>query len=356
MRIGIIGCGGIGGVLAATLTRAGADVTPVVGNPKIADALRTHGYRVRELDGSEWSHACTRAPLLHASEADAPFDLVFVATQSTTLEAALVDARAKLADGAAVVTCQNGLPEERAAAIVGERVVGCVVGWGASMVEPGLYKRTSKGVLTYGKPTANAPDARAIAALTEAASPSVVVDDLAGVRWSKLAINCVTTTLGAIGGVPLGRLLSHRPIRRIALEVFAEVAAVAHAAGVKVQPVGGTLDIDKIAISEAERGLSFGSPSLAYKHSVLMAVGFKYRRLRSSMLYALERGRPPEIDFLNGEIVRRGAALGVATPVNAALVEAVRAVEARRASSSLALLRELHDRVIVGRAHERAAA
>lgn len=349
MRIAVIGCGGIGGVLAATLTRAGADVTPVVGNAKIAAALGAHGYRVRELDTSQWSQACTRAPLLHAAEAQAPFDLVFVATQSTTLQAALADARGRLADGAAVVTCQNGLPEERAQAIVGERVVGCVVGWGASMVEPGVYQRTSKGVLTYGKPSPRAPDARAIAALTEAASPSLVVEDLAGVRWSKLAINCVTTTLGAIGGVPLGRLLSHRPIRRIALEVFAEVAAVAHAAGVKVQPVGGTLDIDKIAISEAERALSFGSPSLAYKHSVLLAVGFKYRRLRSSMLYALERGRPPEIDFLNGELVRRGAALGVPTPVNGALVEAVRAIEARRAAPSLAALRELHDRVITGR-------
>ena len=58
MRIGIIGCGGIGGVLAATLTRAGADVTPIVGNPKIAQALATHGYRVRELDGTEWSQPC----------------------------------------------------------------------------------------------------------------------------------------------------------------------------------------------------------------------------------------------------------------------------------------------------------
>ena len=349
MRIAVIGCGGIGGVLAATLTRAGADVTPVVGNPRIAAALVEHGYRVRELDGTEWSQPCAHAPLIHASEADAPFDLVFVATQSTTLEAALTDARGKLADGAAVVTCQNGLPEERAAAIVGERVIGCVVGWGASMIEPGFYKRTSKGVLTFGKPTPGAPDPAPIARLTETASPSVVVDDLAGVRWSKLAINCVTTTLGAIGGVPLGKLLSHRPIRRIALEVFAEVAAVAQAAGVKVQPVGGTLDIDKIAISDAERGLSFGSPSLAYKHSVLLAVGFKYRRLRSSMLYALERGRPPEIDFLNGEIVRRGAALGVPTPVSAALVEAVRAIEARRGSSSLAALRAIHDRVIAAR-------
>ncbi len=346
MRIAVIGCGGIGGVLAATLTRAGADVTPIVGNPKIAAALGAGGYRVRDLDGSEWSQATGRAPLLHASEADAPFDLAFVATQSTTLEAALADARGKLTDDAVVVTCQNGLPEDRARAIVGDRVVGCVVGWGASMIEPGHYQRTSKGVLTFGRPTPSSPDPAAIATLTEAASPSLVVDDLAGVRWSKLAINCVTTTLGAIGGVPLGKLLSHRPIRRIALEVFAEVAAVAQAAGVKVQPVGGTLDIDKIAISEAERGLSFGSPSLAYKHSVLLAVGFKYRRLRSSMLYALERGRPPEIDFLNGELVRRGAALGVPTPVNAALVEGVRAIEAGRASSSLAALRAIHDRVI----------
>ncbi len=355
MRIAIIGCGGIGGVLAATLTRAGADVTPVVGNPKIAEALRTHGYRVRELDGTESTVPLGRQPLLHASEAEVLFDLAFVATQSTTLEAALTDARPRLADHATVVTCQNGLPEDRARAIVGERVLGCVVGWGASMVEPGHYKRTSKGVLTFGRPTGASPEAHKIAALGEAASPSLVVDDLAGVRWSKLAINCVTTTLGAIGGVPLGKLLSHRPIRRIALEVFAEVAAVAAASGVKVQPVGGTLDIDKIAISDAERGLSFGSPSLAYKHSVLLAVGFKYRRLRSSMLYALERGRPPEIDFLNGELVRRGAALGVPTPVNAALVEAVRAIEARRDSSSLMALRTLHDRVIGARAFRAAA-
>jgi 2-dehydropantoate 2-reductase len=349
MRIGVIGCGGIGGVLAATLTRAGADVTPIVGNPKIAAALGAGGYRVRELDGSEWSVPCKRAPLLHASEAEAPFDLAFVATQSTTLEAALVDARGALGDDAVVITCQNGLPEDRARAVVGDRVLGCVVGWGASMVEPGLYKRTSKGVLTFGRPTPTSPDAAAIATLSEAASPSLVVDDLAGVRWSKLAINCVTTTLGAIGGVPLGKLLSHRPIRRIALEVFAEVAAVAHASGVKVQPVGGTLDIDKIAISDAERGMSIGSPALAYKHSVLLAVGFKYRRLRSSMLYALERGRPPEIDFLNGEIVARGRALGVPTPVNAALVEAVRAIEAGRESSSLAVLRAIHDRVVATR-------
>jgi 2-dehydropantoate 2-reductase len=356
MRIAVIGCGGIGGVLAATLTRAGHDVTPVVGNAAIAEALTRDGYRVRELDGAEWAITPAEAPLLSTAEAPRPFQLAIVATQSTTLGVALEAARAHLTPDAIVVTCQNGLPEDRARAIVGERVLGCVVGWGASMVEPGVYARTSTGSLTLGRPTPSSPDAQSVADLLEAASPVVTVADLAGVRWSKLAINCVTTTLGAIGGVPLGRLLSHRPIRRLALEVFAEVAAVAAASGVAVQPVGGTLDIDKIAITEAERALSIGSPSLAYKHSVLLAVGFKYRRLRSSMLYALERGRPPEIDFLNGEIVRRGAAAGVPTPVNAALVAAVRAIESKRARSSIATLRELHDRVVRGRPSLSAAA
>jgi 2-dehydropantoate 2-reductase len=350
MKVVVIGCGGIGGVVAANLTRAGVDVTPVVGNPQIARAIDAHGLRVRELDGTEWSVPSARPPLVALAEDEGPFDLALLVTQSTTMEQALRDSLPYLAPDAPIVTMQNGLPEERAIAIAGDRVLGCVVGWGASMIEAGHYQRTSRGVLTFGKPTPTSPDPTRIARLCEAASPTVVIDDLAGVRWSKLAINCVTSTIGAVGGAPLGVLLSRRTVRRLALEVFAEVAAVARASNVKLTPVGGTLEIDKIAITDAERAMTFGSPSLAYKHSVLLAVGLKYRRMRSSMLYALERGRPPEIDYLNGEIVRRGELLGVPTPVSAALVERVKAIAAKRASSSVALLKELHDQVVAGRA------
>ncbi len=352
MRVAIIGVGGIGGVLAATLTRAGVDVTPVAGNADVASQIRQRGLTVRELDGSEWSAMPRVAPVLQLDATMGPFDVGIVATQNTTLERALQDLLPHLRVDAPIVTIQNGLPEDRARELVGDRVLGCVVGWGASMVEPGVYRRTSKGGLQIGRPAASALDERVanqVAVLLEAASPTTVVPDLAGVRWSKLAINCVTTTLGAIGGLPLGRLLSHRPIRRIALEVFAEVAAVAAAAGIKVLPVGGTLDIDRIAITDAERGQLIGSPSLAYKHSILLAVGFKYRRMRSSMLYALERGRPPEIDFLNGEIVRRGALLGVPTPMNEALVAEVQRLVRKETTSSLSLLRALYEDVVVGR-------
>ena len=184
-----------------------------------------------------------------------------------------------------------------------------------------------------------------VARLLGAASQTKVVDDLAAVRWSKLAINCATSTLGAVGGDTLGRLLQQRFVRRLALEVFAEVMAVARASGVKPAPVGGTLDIGRVAISAGERAQRIGSPSLLWKHSLLYAVGLKFRRMRSSMLYALERGRPPEIDFLNGELVRRGAALSVPVPVNTALVEAVGAIARRERRSELATLRAVFERV-----------
>ena len=386
MNVAVLGCGAIGGVLAACLTRAGLRVTPITGNPTIALALAQRGYRVRDLDGSTWSVMPSGTPLVSAADTGdatpAPFDLVILATQSTRLASALESVRPRLAPDAKVVVCQNGLPEDRAGQIVGaERVVGCVVSWGASMIEPGLYLRTSRGTCTLGRidrtdrtgrpdpidrpvpihavasapdsdPTAPVPappaaehDLTALAHLLECASPAHVATDFAGVRWSKLAINCCTTTIGAVGGAPLGPLLRHRFARRIALEVFAEVNAVARASGVTPAPVGGTLDIEKVSITDAERRLRLGSPSLFVKHSILLAVGFKYRRLRSSMLYALERGRPPEIDFLNGEVVRRGLALGVPTPVNQALVEAVRAIVAGQSKSSLSTLREVHRRI-----------
>ena len=375
MNVAVLGCGAIGGVLAACLTRAGVRVTPITGNPAIALALVEHGYRVQDVDGRSWSVLPSATPIVSAGDTGdgtpAPFDLVIVATQSTRLAAALESVRSRLAPNGKVIVCQNGLPEDRAARIIGgERVVGCVVSWGASMTEPGRYLRTSRGVCTLGRtasartsaavsldaPAAAADlaaadlaataDLAALARLLECASPAHVAEDFAGVRWSKLAINCCTTTIGAVGGAPLGPLLRHRFARRIALEVFAEVNAVARAAGVRPALVGGTLDIEKVSITAAERHLRVGSPSLFVKHSILLAVGFKYRRLRSSMLYALERGRPPEIDFLNGEVVRHGQALGVPTPMNHALVETIRRIAAGEAKSSLATLREVYDRIV----------
>ena len=93
-----------------------------------------------------------------------------------------------------------------------------------------------------------------------------------------------------------------------------------------------------MALSDIDRQRRFGSPSLFVKHALLFALALRYRRMRSSMAVAIERGRTPEIDYLNGEIVRRGMALGVATPLNAALVGLIHDIVAKRQQPGLATL------------------
>ena len=343
MKAVVVGVGGVGGILAARLARAGVDVVPVTGNAEIAAAIAEHGFRVIDHGGESWSVPSPSAPRVALAERDGPYDLCIAATKTTTLAAALRRTAAHLRDDAEIVCVQNGLPEEIAASVVGRaRLVGCVVGWGASMIAPGVYQQTSRGALQVER-------AGAAADLLGRTGETTVAESFVGTRWSKLAINCATSTLGAVSGERLGPMLRRRFVRRLVLEIWSEVAAVARAEGVTFAPVSGTMDIGRMALSERERAAPLGSPALAWKHSILVGVGMKYRRMRSSMLYAIERGRTPEIDFLNGEVVRRGARHGLATPVNARLVETVHAIAAGRERSSMALLRALFDEVAAGR-------
>jgi 2-dehydropantoate 2-reductase len=192
------------------------------------------------------------------------------------------------------------------------------------MPEPGLYERTAAGGFTIGR-IAGEPDeaCRRIGELLEAVGPVSYTSNLTGARWSKLALNCAISAMGTIAGERLGAVVRVRRYRRLALEIMTEVVEVARREQVKLEKVAGTIDLEWIALTDADRAARIGSASLTAKHALLLAVGLRYRRMRSSMLAAIERGRTPAIDFLNGEVVERARRHGVAVPVNAAVVETV---------------------------------
>jgi 2-dehydropantoate 2-reductase len=345
-RVVVVGCGGIGGVIAARLTRAGIEVTPVTGNASIAEAIAKKGYQIQETTKEKWQTPANQTPLVSIQEAKGLFDVCLIATKATTLPQAVQDALPFLTPEAEIICLQNGLPESHAAKIAQRsRVLGGVVGFGATMKSPGVYECTSAGGLQIGKPYIESPDLEKVVSLLNQALPTKITQNLTGVRWSKLAINAATSTLGALGGERLWPLLQRRFVRRFVLEIWSELVEVSQAAGISLEKVGGTLDIKRMALNPKERGAKLGSASLTLKHSVLLAVGMKFRRMRSSMLVALERGRTPEIDFLNGEIVRQGKTLGVPTPVNARLVEAVHQLMSRQATPSIAFLRSVFEDV-----------
>jgi 2-dehydropantoate 2-reductase len=336
-RILVMGAGSLGGICAATLTENGAAVTAISTNPAIRAAVDEAGYRVTD-DGEERT---IRGWV--ASAPEGAYDLVILATPPPQVEDAARTALPHLASDGQVVVLQNGLCEQRVAAVVGaERVIGAIVAWGASMKEPGRYERTAAGGFQIGRldPRASDPDLDRVAELLESIGPVTITKNLRGARWSKLALNCAVSTLGTIAGENLGPLVRVRRYRRFALELMTEAVAVAQAEHVALEKVSGTLDLAWIALTEADRKATM-SAGLTAKHALLLAVGLRYRRMRSSMLAAIERGRTPAIDFLNGEVSSRGKLHGLATPHNDRAVATVWAISRGELASS----RETLDRI-----------
>ncbi len=338
-RFLVMGCGGIGGVVAGHLFETGHDVTAVTTNEAIATAINERGFRLQGEGGERIVRGRAQVGV-PAGE----FDFVLLATQPPQVEEAARTALPTLASTGRMVCFQNGLCEARVAAIAGEdRTLGGIVAWGASMPEPGVYERTSAGGFTVGRVDGTSdPRQDELARALETIGPVDLTSNLSGKRWSKLAINCAITSLGAIGGDRLGALLQHRFVRRMALEIMSETVLVARREDVKLEKVSGTFDLDWLALTDEERTAS-GSPGLVAKHALLLAVGFRYRRLRSSMLAAIERKRTPAVDFLNGEVIDRGRRHGIATPVNELVARTVWRVAEGKDAPSMELLRRVSE-------------
>lgn len=335
----MVGCGGIGGIVSASLTESGHEVVASTTNQSIADAVLRDGFRLR----GEGEARSIRGQLV-VGVPPGTFDCVILATQPPQVEEAARSAKDALGPDGLMVCLQNGLCEDRIARIVGEdRVAGAVVAWGASMPEPGVYERTAGGgfSLGYMKKPADAR-LRALAAALETIGPVDLTDNLPGKRWSKLALNCAVSSLGTIGGDRLGALLQHRFVRRLALEIMSEVVLVARAMAVRLEKVSGTLDLDWVSLTPEERDKQ-GSTSLVAKHALLLAVGYRYRRMRSSMLAAIERGRVPAVDFLNGEVVQRGRHLGIPVPINERIRACVWSIARGEQKPELETLRRLYE-------------
>ncbi len=344
-----MGCGAIGGVLTGCLAETGQDVTVVTTNETIYAAVKDRGLK---LVGEGAPRHVPTSPSFRVSfgvpAATAKFDYVLLATQPPQVEEAAQMAAPLLADRGAMVCLQNGLCEERVAKIIGDdRVIGGVVAWGATMPEPGLYERTASGGFTLGRIV---PDARAVLGPShdglvralEAVGAVETTDNLRGKRWSKLAINCAISSLGTIGGDRLGALLQHRFVRRLALEIMTEVVLVARSENIRLEKVSGTLDLNWIALDENERSVA-GSPSLVAKHGLLLAVGFRYRRMRSSMLSAIERGRTPSVEFLNGEVIDRARRKRIDVTTNEQVRDKVWSIANGTSKPGLAALREVYE-------------
>ena len=305
-RVAVVGAGAVGCYYGGMLARAGVAVT-LIGRPAHVDAMARDGLRVTTAAFDE--HVAVQASTNVAAVAAA--GLVLVCVKSTDTDATAAELAPHLAPGACVLSLQNGVDNAaRLQAIVGRPVAPAVVYVASEMGGPGHVRHMGRGELVIpsdiGAGGGSFTSADLVALFARAGVPVELSDNVIGALWSKLVLNCGYNAMSAITDIPYGRLVQLPGVAQTIRSVVLECLAVADALRITI-PGDIFAAVERIAATMPEQV--------------------------SSTCQDLRRGKPSEIDHLNGFVANEGDRLGVATPVNRALHALVKAIEARGADA-----------------------
>ena len=317
----VIGAGAIGGVTASFLAKAGWPVTLVTKHDEVTALANADGLKITGVRGAE----TVRVPAVtDIEDVTGTYRLCLIATKAYDLQDCARRVLPRLAEDALVVSMQNGICTDALAGVVGaRRTVGCVIGFGATLHAPGAMEMTSTGEFVIGMPDRSLPPLlETLREALEAVAPTRVSDDIYAELYSKLIVNACITALGAVCGLRLGEMMRRSDARRIFLGIIDEGVQVANAMKLVIPPYGGKLDYHRLMSGR-------GPADHLRRHLTIRVVGLKYRRLKSSSLQSLERGRMTEIQYFNGYIARKGAECGVRCPINERLTAMVGEIERR---------------------------
>ena len=302
MRVAVIGCGAVGSLFAASLAQLDeVDVWAYDVSQPHVDAINTHGLRLTGAgEALGRLTATTDASTLPAC------DFGIVATKSMHTDSAVAAAAHAFAGGA-VATVQNGVGNEEVVARHVARVIRGTTFPAGKVLEPGVVQWDVKGDTTLGpfelQPAAAEEITRLADACTRGGMPTSAVADARPAQWRKVIFNAATNPLGALTGLTHGRVCDRPDLRALVSALVDEGKAVAAAQGI-------VLDADpEELIDHAAR------PDVAYDH-------------KASMLQDVEARRATEVDYLNGGIARFGRELTVPTPLNDAITQLVKGLEA----------------------------
>ena len=300
-RIAVVGAGAVGGYFGGLLARAGAPVT-MIGRPAFVEAVKKNGLFLDTLQFQESVRVEASAEITAVRGAEIVLFCVKTTDNASTARAIAP----LLSRGALLLSMQNGVDNvEQIRAASGIDALPSVVYVAASVPEPGRVKHVGRGDLVIGS---KSEKTKRIARLFERAEvPCRISENIEGELWTKLVWNCALNAVSALGHAKYGQIAGSADAWKVVETAVYEVLAVAKAAN--IHPPG--LEDPKAALAGA------------------LKIATQMAEALSSTAQDMNRGKLTEIDSLNGYVSRRGAELGVPTPVNHALYALVKLAEGR---------------------------
>jgi len=333
----IQGIGGVGGVLAGELLRAGYQPTLVTNNERITAAINKDGIRFITPDMDDYITVPAQAYTTLAEIPDGTrFDAAYLIMKANHVLDAAQGTLPLLKDDGYVVSFQNGLVEEAIGEIVGiERVLSAIVVFGSNMEAPGVYRRTTAGIVYIGELDGRiTPRIQTLAETLSHTIPIEVSQNMLGVLWGKLCWNCAVSGLCAVAGGTFGDLVAERKGRDLFLYLYREVIDTALAQKITIEP---------IVLSAMEFYLPRDADQATRdaKDRLVQGLVPRYADVLPSSLQSLRRNRPTETEFLNTYLVKKAAQYNVDATLNAAIARMIGEIEAGTRGISPSALDEL---------------
>lgn len=300
-NVAVMGAGAVGCYFGAMLARAGATVR-LIGRPALVDAISRDGLRFEGVDfNGRVALSATTDPAGVAAAG-----LVLFCVKSADTGTAARAMAPHLSPGAVVLDLQNGVDNvERLRAHVKNVVVPAVVYVAAEVPAPGVLRHNGRGDLVIGDSSpprsGDALIADLAAWLTSMKVPTRVSDNIEGELWWKLTLNCAYNAVSALGRSRYGAMMAMPQTRHVISDAVSEIMALAEAKGVRI--------------------------AMPDPVDAVLRFGDVMPQAMSSTAQDLERGRPTEIEYLNGYVVRECDARGLPAPVNRTLYALVKLKE-----------------------------
>jgi 2-dehydropantoate 2-reductase len=305
MRIAVFGAGGVGGYLGGRLARAGHAVVFVARGPHL-DAIRRDGLRVESPAGD---FVVRPAEATDDPEAAGRVDAVLVCVKAWQVRETSRSMLPMLGSNSVVVPFQNGVEAagQLAEATGSDRVLPGLCRILSQVAAPGTIRHAGVSPsVEFGEPdhrrTARA--GRLLAAFRDAAGVTASIpEDIEAAVWEKFLFIAPFAGVGALSGGPAGVVRDHPETRDLLRRAMEEVLDLARARRVHLGP------------GAVERALALVDSLPVHA--------------TSSMQRDLMAGRPSELEYLTGAVVRLARESGVASPTNDRIYRALLPLEER---------------------------
>lgn len=329
MKVAIYGCGAMGTVLGAFLTKNGQEVELIDNYVDHVKALNEKGAHI-----IGWADLTVPVKAITPEQMEGKYDVVFLFVKQTANAEALPHLKKFLKDDSVVCTLQNGVPEYSVEEYIGgNRTVGGTVLWGATFMSPGVSEVTqdvTSGDILFdiGEMDGRITDRiKNISEILNYMGPVTIVDNLMGARFSKLIYNSCMSGMSAVTGSVFGDVLDNKKASACLSYIAKEIVEICDVAGIKLEPSMG-MDMRDFGIVNTYKDFEKSQNCFRKFYA-------DKRTAKASMLQDLEKGRKTEVDMINGFVVEQGKKYGIKTPFNDIAVNVIKGIERKELPLSM---------------------